>query len=74
MFVYAGECMSVNACVYDLYRKLKKSSCQKLLDQFQYNLAEMFSWLPSAKIVQAIMIRQKTWPLGDGAYFPYISI
>ena len=26
------------------------------------------------KIVQAIMICQKTWPLGGGAYFPYISI
>ena len=27
-----------------LYRKLKKSSCQKPLDQLQYNLAEMFLW------------------------------
>ena len=26
------------------------------------------------KIVRAIWIRQKTWPPGDGAYFPYISI
>ena len=26
------------------------------------------------KIVQAIWIRQKTWPPGGGAYFPYISI
>ena len=28
--------------LYNLYRKLKKSSSQKLLDQLQYNLAEMF--------------------------------
>ena len=28
----------------------------------------------STKIVQAIWIRQKTWPPGGGAYFPYISI
>ena len=27
-----------------LYRKLKKSSCQKPLDRFQYNFAEMFLW------------------------------
>ena len=27
-----------------LYRKLKKSSCQKPLDRFQYNFAEMFVW------------------------------
>ena len=29
---------------------------------------------PSTKIIQAVMTRRKTWPLGDGAYFPYISI
>ena len=52
----------------------KKPSCQKPLDQFQYNLAGLFLWWPSTKIVQAIMIGQKTWPLGDGAYFAYISI
>ena len=27
-----------------LYRKLKKSSCQKPLDQFPYNFAETFHW------------------------------
>ena len=32
----------------------------------------MFLWWPSTKIVQAIWIRQKTWPPGGGAYFPYI--
>ena len=26
------------------------------------------------KIVQAIWIRQKKWPPGGGAYFPYISV
>ena len=44
------------------------------MDQFQYNLAEMLLWWPSTKIVQAVMIRKKTWPPGGGAYFPYISI
>ena len=43
------------------------------MGQFQYNLAGMFLWWPSTKIVQAGMIRQKTWPLGGGAYFPYIE-
>ena len=27
-----------------LYRKLSKSSCQKPLDLFQYNFAEVFLW------------------------------
>ena len=49
-----------------------KSSCQTPLDRFQYNFAEMFLWWSSTKIVQAIWIRQKTWPPGGGAYFPYI--
>ena len=58
-----------------LYRKLEKiTSCQKPLDRFQYNLAEMFPWWPFTKIVQAVMICQKTWLLGAGAYFPCISI
>ena len=58
-----------------LYRKLeKKSSCQEPLDLFQYNLAEMFPWWPFTKIVQAVMICQKTWLLEGGAYFPCISI
>ena len=52
----------------------KKSSCQKPLDRFQCNFAEMFFWCSSTKIVQAIWIRPKTWPLGGGAYFPNISI
>ena len=29
--------------------------------------AEMFPWWASTKIVQVIMICQKTWPLGGGA-------
>ena len=49
-----------------LYRK------QKPLDRFHYNLAEMFLWWPSTKIIQVMMIHQKTWLPGDGAYFPYI--
>ena len=57
-----------------LYRKLEKSSCQKPLDQFHYNLAKMFPWWPCTKIVQVIVILQKTWPLGGGAYFRYISV
>ena len=57
-----------------LYRKLKKSSCQKPLDRFQYNFAEMFLWGSSTKLVRDIWIRKKTWPTGGGAYFPYISI
>ena len=53
-----------------LYRKLKKSSCQKPPDRFQYYFAEMFLWWPSTKIVQAIWILKKTWPPGAGLIFP----
>ena len=52
-----------------LNRKLQKSSCQKPLNRFQYYLAGMFLWWPSTKFVQAVMIRQKTWPLGVGLIF-----
>ena len=60
--------------LYIYIENLKKSSCQKSLDRFQYNLAEMFPWWPFTKIVQAVMIWQKIWLLEGGAYFPYISI
>ena len=60
--------------LYIYIEKLEKSSCQKPLDRFHYNLAKMFPWWPSTKIVQVIVICQKTWTLGGGAYFPNISI
>ena len=44
------------------------------MDRFQYNLAGMFLWSPSTKVVQAVMIRQNIWLQGGGAHFPYISI
>ena len=53
-----------------LYRKLKKSSCQKPLDWFPYNFAEMFLWWSFTKIVQAIWICIKTWPPGGWLIFP----
>ena len=58
--------------LYIYIENFKKSSCQKPLDRFQYNFAEMFLWLSFTKIVQAIWIREKTWPPGGRAYFPYI--
>ena len=57
-----------------LYRKLKKSSCQKPLNRFPYTFAEMYLMWSSTKVVQAIWISKKTWPPRGGAYFPYISI
>ena len=44
------------------------------MDRFQYNLEGMCLWSHSFKVVQAIMIRQKIYLQGGGAYFPYISI
>ena len=43
-------------------------------DIFQYNLIGLFLWWPSTKFVQAVMIRQKTWPLGMGFFPQYIYI
>ena len=40
-----------------LYGKLEKSSCQKPLERFPYDFAEMFLWWSCWKIVQAAMIR-----------------
>ena len=57
-----------------LYRKTLKVFFQKPQVQFHYNLAKMFPWWPSTKIVQVIMICQKTRLLVGGDYFPYISI
>ena len=38
-------------------------------------IAEMFFWWSSTKIVQAIWIRQKTWPPeGRGLFSLYVSI
>ena len=44
---------------YIYIAKFLKSSCQKLLDRFQYNFPGMFPWWPSTKIVQAVMVCQK---------------
>ena len=44
------------------------------MDQFQYNLAEVFLLWTSIKIFQAIVFSQKTWLQGGKAFFPYISI
>ena len=61
--------------LYIYIENLKKSSCQKPLDRFQYNFAEMFFWLSSTKIVQAIWIRQKNMAArGRGLFSLYIYI
>ena len=61
--------------LYIYIENFKKSSCQKSLDQFQYNFAEMFLWWSFTKIVQAIWIHQKTWPQGgQGMFSLYIYI
>ena len=58
-----------------LTKNSKKSSCQKPLDRFQYNFAEMFLWWSSTKIVQAIWIRQKNMAArGRGLFSLYIYI
>ena len=61
--------------LYIYIENFKKSSCPKPLDRFQYNFAEMFLWLSSTKIVQAIWIRQKNMAArGRGLFSLYIYI
>ena len=60
-------------CIY--IENFKKSSCQKPMDRFQYNLEGMCLWSPSSKVVQAIMICQKIWLQGGwGLFSLYIYI
>ena len=56
-----------------LYRKLKKSSCQKPPDRFQYNFAEMCLLVIPYQDCSSHLDSSKKWPPGSGAYFPYIS-
>ena len=70
----AARGAGLNFPIY-LYRKLKRSSCQKPLDRFQYNFAEMFLWWSSTKIVQAIWICQKNMAARErGLFSLYIYI
>ena len=60
--------------LYIYKERLTKSSYQKPLDRFQYNLAEMFPWWPFTKIVQAVMICHNKWLLGAGLIYLNICI
>ena len=54
-----------------IYIKNLKIFSKKSLDRVQCNLARMLLW--STKIVQAFMIRQKTWPQGGRSLFSIYS-
>ena len=41
--------------------------------EFNVTWQECVTWWPT-KIFHALMIRQKTWPPGGGAFFPYLSV
>ena len=73
--IYGIHSKRINILYIFIYRKLLKPFCQKPLDRFQYNLAEMFLLYPFTKIVQAVMICEKTWLLwGQGLFSLYIYI
>ena len=56
--------------LYTYVENFKKSSCQKRLDWFQYNFAEIFlRWL-STKIVSCFVMTAR----GQGLYWLYICI
>ena len=56
--------------LYIYVEKFKNLLVRNQWTNFNMNLQKC----TSTKIVQAIWIRQKTWPSGGGAYFPYKSI
>ena len=45
--------------LYIYIENFKKSSCQKPLEGFQYNFAEMFPWWSFTKIVQTMICQKK---------------
>ena len=68
--IHAGFCL-----IWQSKKNLiiKKYSCQKPLDWFKYNLAEIFLWWP--KIALAIMIHHKIMATrGRDLFSPYIYI
>ena len=62
--------MAAGGGAYFPYISIYKTSFQKPMDRFQYNLAEKFLWWPSTKIVQAVMIVKKHGRQGAGLIFP----
>ena len=56
-----------------LYRKLKKSSCEKLLDRLLYNLQKCSFGNPLPRLFKPFGFVKKTWPPEEG-FFPYISV
>ena len=58
--------------IYIYIENLKKSSCQKPLDRFQYNLADMFPRWPFIKIVHDLS--KNMAGRGWGLFSPYIYI
>ena len=54
--------------------KKSKSSSPKLLVQFQINFTEIILGWTSNKVVQRMVIYQKTWPPAAGASFAYMAI
>ena len=53
--------------------KNKKSTCQKLLDLFENNLAQMVLGRPPNKNVRIILIRWKIRPPGCVASFSFVN-
>ena len=61
--------------LYIYIENFKNLLVQNHWTDFNIISRKMFLWRSSTKIVQAIWIRQKTWPPGGGAYFAlYIYI
>ena len=61
--------------LYIYIENFKKIFLSETTGRFQYNFAKMLLWWSSTKIVQAVWIRQKTWPPGGrGLFTLYIYI
>ena len=67
-----SKTMAARGGAYFSYISILKMFLSETLDRFQFDTAEKFPWWPSTKIVQAIMIRNKTLPPRGRAYFEKI--
>ena len=56
--------------LYIYIENFKKSSCQKPLDRFQYNFAEMFLWFPLPRLFKPFGFVKKHGRQGTGLIFP----
>ena len=59
--------------LYGFSENLKKSSPPKVFGRFSNIFVEILLGLPSIRFLQAMLIGQKLWPPGGGAYMAKVK-